>query len=212
MPEHRLLRIPQAREGIVEAVVWSADSERVAFVRFFLGEAAPRASERSEVRRILGSVAGRGEEGLWPVRLFDVAFAVPGQWPLRHRSLGVGMKQFVYDCPVGSLHINALHLARRRPEAPWDWVAAFIHNAYPGIRVTVKPVETGVRIQGRTRPWVLRGRGLHAPLMARHWTGRLVRRMAENTDYVVLFAHRASVGRLPWDELTFGTGEGQVPK
>ncbi len=210
--EHRLLRTPQGREGIVEAAVSSLDFGRVALVRFFLDDMLPRASERAGVRRILGSIAGRGAEALWPVRLFDVSFAVPGAWPLRHRSLGVGVKQFVYECPVGSLHINALHLARRRPESAREWVAAFLRNAYPGIRVAVKPVETGVRIQGRTRPWVLRGRGLHAPITARQWTGRLVRRLAENTDYVVLFAHRSWVGQLPWDELTFGSGEAQEAK
>jgi hypothetical protein len=117
------------------------------------------------------------------------------------------LTRFVFGTPQGRLHVCAWGLARQRPPAPGPWLAAFLRTRYPQLQCKTEPdpaaTDDAWTIRGTTRPGVWFSPRLRAGLR-RHWTGRLCRRLDDNTDYILLWAHRAGVRRWPWEAIAAG--------
>ncbi len=191
--------------GILEILLDVPDQGRNALMRIFTQD-PPGPEDRRLVKRIVGNLAAPALEQPWPIRVYRVDLAVPGTWRMIHRQLGAGLKRFVFDAGRGRiLHLNALSLAARRKGPARDWIAEFLHNAYPAVRPEIiEPSPGAVRILAHT-PWRRRFHLRPDPFRVRRrpwWHGRWFRAPGAGIDYLVLFGVNRRRAPLPWNRVT----------
>ena len=201
--DHCLLQKPSGGT-VVQALAQTSEQRRFALLE--LPVDAENAPSRATTKGVLMSLRAPAPDKTWRYQLYDLHAAVPGRWPLVHRSLDAGRKRLVFATPAGNLHLWALHLARQRSAPPAQWLRAFIRSVYPQIKGETEEDGANVVVHATTRAGVFRRRSLHAG-GHRHWTGRLLRRLEDNTDYLLMFAHAPKTTSLPWDSIRVGSVE-----